>query len=362
MSLLLLCSFAPDSHWRVITAPSRCLVSPTTENEVHFHFKSRTRLMGLWCTLSGHELKSEERSIKHAPFWGSHGCLTYFAPARAKSASCETGRDGWLLNPERMGVVIASTQHFHTYVKSSWISEAWMSRFFASCLSLRNYLVFIISKGTTHPKLEISYFSSYLQSYFFHLDCFAVSHRVLEISAMEMCLWSQSGKKNYIWKIQPQCIFAYIMTWFLKIIQRLCFEQFHLGTTFSWPKYTCKSITVQSENIHLLADLSINGALLGWAVTLASSVSSPLGLSRYMRPSAQWYVVIGYKESSFLHANVCGLSWVTRSWFLVWDIAVEFFKCILSTTSRVMLILEQRITPARSRWINSATGRRNTSV
>ena len=164
MSPLLLCSFAPDLHWRVITAQSRRLVSLTTENEVHFHIKSRTRLMGLWCTLSGHELKSEERSIKHAPFWGSHDRLTYFALALVKSASCETGRDGWLLNPERMGVVITSPQCFHTYVKSSWISEAWMSSFFASCLSLRNYLnlVFIISKGTTHPKLEIAYFSSYL--------------------------------------------------------------------------------------------------------------------------------------------------------------------------------------------------------
>lgn len=37
--------------------------------------------MGLWCT--GHKLKSEKSRIKHAAFWGSHGRLTYFAPARA---------------------------------------------------------------------------------------------------------------------------------------------------------------------------------------------------------------------------------------------------------------------------------------
>lgn len=39
--------------------------------------------MGLWRTMSGHKVKSEESHSKHTPFWGSHGRLTYFALARA---------------------------------------------------------------------------------------------------------------------------------------------------------------------------------------------------------------------------------------------------------------------------------------
>lgn len=39
--------------------------------------------MALWCPPSGHKPMSEESPIKHTLFWGSHGRLTYFAPARA---------------------------------------------------------------------------------------------------------------------------------------------------------------------------------------------------------------------------------------------------------------------------------------
>lgn len=39
--------------------------------------------MALWCAPSGHKLKPEDSRIKHTPFWGSHGRLTYFAPAQA---------------------------------------------------------------------------------------------------------------------------------------------------------------------------------------------------------------------------------------------------------------------------------------
>lgn len=39
--------------------------------------------MRLLCTTLGHTWKSEESQIKHAQFWGSHGRLTYFAPAHA---------------------------------------------------------------------------------------------------------------------------------------------------------------------------------------------------------------------------------------------------------------------------------------
>lgn len=75
--------FAPDSLWKAMTEQGGHLDYLTTVKEIHFHIKSRTRLMGLWCTMSGHKLKSEESRIKHTLFWGSHGHLTYFAPARA---------------------------------------------------------------------------------------------------------------------------------------------------------------------------------------------------------------------------------------------------------------------------------------
>lgn len=51
-----------------------------TVNEVHFQGNSNTRLMGLWCAMSGHELKSED-TIQRTLFWGSQGRSTYFAAA-----------------------------------------------------------------------------------------------------------------------------------------------------------------------------------------------------------------------------------------------------------------------------------------
>lgn len=43
--------------------------------------------------LSGHKLKSDESRIKHALFWGSHGCLTYFVPASLRPVKQEEMTD-----------------------------------------------------------------------------------------------------------------------------------------------------------------------------------------------------------------------------------------------------------------------------
>lgn len=70
-----------------------------TVNEVHFRVKSRTRLMGPWCTMSAHKLKSETSTIKHTLFWGSRGCLTYFAAAHEslRPVKQEEMADFWTL-------------------------------------------------------------------------------------------------------------------------------------------------------------------------------------------------------------------------------------------------------------------------
>lgn len=75
---IFLCSFAPDSPWRTITAQGTCLVSLMTVDEAHFQVKSRTRLMGLSCMLSGHELKSDESSIKTCTVLGKSWSLDLF--------------------------------------------------------------------------------------------------------------------------------------------------------------------------------------------------------------------------------------------------------------------------------------------
>lgn len=49
-----------------------------TVNEAHFQVKSRTRLMGLVCMLSGHKLKSDESSIKTCTVLGKSWSLDLF--------------------------------------------------------------------------------------------------------------------------------------------------------------------------------------------------------------------------------------------------------------------------------------------
>lgn len=76
--------------------------------------KSGTRLMGLWWTYSGHELTREECRIRCvATCWESHCRPIYFAPTQA-TLHPEKQEDDWLLNSERMSVVIVSTPHFLT--------------------------------------------------------------------------------------------------------------------------------------------------------------------------------------------------------------------------------------------------------
>lgn len=61
---------------------------------------------------------------------GKSGSLDLFCCRSWRSASCETGRDDWLFNPERMSVVIVFTQHFHTNGRlPATLAAAWMSGF-----------------------------------------------------------------------------------------------------------------------------------------------------------------------------------------------------------------------------------------
>lgn len=94
---------------------------------------------------------------------------------------------------------------------------------------------------------------------YINLDCFGVSCRMVELSAIEMSafspmafgLWCSKRQKNYIWKTQQKCLLPEIMTRLVNIIHRPCCAQFHVATVFVCTKLHPTSV---EESIHLLMD------------------------------------------------------------------------------------------------------------
>ena len=59
-----------------------------------------------------------------------------------------------------------------------------------------------IIKGTVHPKIRNTYFSSYLYLYLIHLNCFGVSCRVLQILVVELSFLYKGTRWHSTWDVQ----------------------------------------------------------------------------------------------------------------------------------------------------------------
>ena len=125
------------------------------------------------------------------------------------------------------------------------------------------------------------------------------------------------------------------MTQLLKLIHRLCCEQFHVGINL-----------LHQPTKSLLREKNF----CSWRLARHTSYSYSSSEDNAIDYTYASFYVIFLHES--IHNSVCGLSSVTGSWLLERDIAVQFLKIyfcfgFVSSTSRVLscsIILERRQT------------------
>lgn len=163
-------------------------------------------------------------------------------------------------------------------VSSGLIStDSWQTRLDLNLLNVRfpSQLLTIFSTAAgqvsqqtpaVHPKIRNKWAS------FIHLDCFAVTCGVLDMSAVETSAFSQIERGHMT--LGSCCSKQQkITTWLVGMTCRPCCEQFHVGTVFSLLNYTCHLYHCAERSVHLPSKPVWQCCLMEFSLKLTSTAS-----------------------------------------------------------------------------------------